>query len=300
MAAKLSWSLFNEKVCLKPMDTSVSTNNLAVGSDVLRNTAHILEPLVALLMEHGVTYQQLAETLKTVFIKIAEREFAADERRLTDSHLAVTTGIHRKDIRRLREMMALPASQKRDEAPQSLTAAVFTHWLTDPNFCNQNGQPKILQRHGGEQSFEELVRSISKDVHPRTVLNELARLEMVVEDDEQVCLKVDAFVPNPDFTQMLDYLGANLHDHAAAATHNVLGKGPAFLEQSIFSNAIPPEAVEDIATLVRQEWKHLLKSAVPQVAHHEASYQQQYGAQPHSTSGTRIRFGMYFFAEKNS
>jgi hypothetical protein len=281
------------------MDTSVSTNNLAVGGDVLRNTAHILEPLVVLLMEHGVTYPQLAEVLKTVFIKIAEREFAADQRRLTDSKLAVTTGIHRKDIRRLREMMALPASQERAELPQSLTAAVFTHWLTDPDYCDRNGQPKPLARHGASPSFEALVRSISKDVHPRTVLNELARLEMVVEDDELLRLKAEAFVPNPDFTQMLDYLGASLHDHAAAATHNVLGKAPAFLEQSIFSDAIAAPAVEEIATLVRQEWKHLLKAAVPRIAHHETNYQQQYRAQQGNTGSTRIRFGMYFFAEKN-
>lgn len=282
------------------MDTSTSTTNMAVAGMVLHRTARILEPLVALLLEHGVTYPQLAETLKMVFIKIAEREFAPGARRVTDSNLAVTTGIHRKDIKRLREMMAQPVSQKLDEMPQSLTAAVFTHWLTNPRYCDQNGQPRALPRHGGEHSFEGLVRSISKDVHSRTVLNELSRLEMVSQDEETVRLKADAFVPNPDFTQMLDYLGANLHDHAAAATHNVLAKGPAFLEQSIFSDAVPSQAVEEIAALVRQEWKHLLKTAVPEVAHHEANYQQQFAAQAANGSSARIRFGMYFFAENNS
>jgi hypothetical protein len=282
------------------MDSTSSTLNMAVvGGMVLQRTASVLEPLVALLLEHGVTYPQLAETLKMAFVKIAEREFTPGLRRVTDSNLAVTTGIHRKEIKHLREIMALPAAGNLDETPQSLTAAVFLRWLTDPRYCEPDGQPGALPRHGGERSFESLVRSISKDVHSRTVLNELARLEMVTEDEEAVRLNADAFVPNPEFPRMLDYLGANLHDHAAAATHNVLAKGPKFLEQSISCEAVPLPAVEEIAALVRQQWTQVRDAVTPEVARHEATFQQQFAAQPADGSSARIRFGMYFFAESN-
>lgn len=94
--------------------------------------------------------------------------------------------------------------------------------------------------------------------------------------------------------------GARSPDRLSYPSHNVLAKGPAFLEQSIFSDAVPSQAVEEIAAPVRQEWKHLLKAAVPQVAQHEANYQEQIAAQAANGSSARIRFGMYFFAENNS
>jgi len=273
---------------------------MANADMVLQCTAHILEPLVALLLAQGVTYPQLAETMKIVFINIAAREFSTDIRRINDSNLSMTTGIHRKDIKRLRKTIEQPRSNALSDMPKSLSAAVFTHWMTNSFYCDPHGQPKALPQHGGENSFEGLVRCISKDVHSRTVLNELLRLGMVIEEEETVRLKTDAFVPNPDFAQMLGYLRANLHDHAAAATHNIQGKGPAFLEQSIFSDAIPKLSVEEIATLVRQEWKQLVKKTVPAVAHQENNLQEQQDpAQSTLSESARIRFGMYFFAESN-
>jgi hypothetical protein len=154
-----------------------------------------------------------------------------------------------------------------------------------------------LRSGNGAPSFDDLVRSISTDVHPRTVLNELLRLELVRVEGEVIHLKVNAFVPNPDFAHMLAYLGANLHDHAAAATHNVLAEGPAFLEQSIYSDAIPAEAVKELDAMARNEWTHMLKRVVPEVARHETgkSNPDEAGQQP-TLHTVRMRIGMYFYA----
>jgi hypothetical protein len=268
------------------------------GAAVLQQTAHILYPLIQLLLQHGVTYPQLADALKGVFIEAAQRS-EHDTGRMTDSELAVRTGIHRKDVKRLRSETAAQAPGRPDDTPRSLTSAVFTRWLTDPDYCNKVGQPKALPRNADSaHSFDALVKSISKDVHPRTVLNELNRLNLVSIERESVKLKVDAFVPNSDFAQMLEYMGANLHDHAAAAVQNMLGTGPRFLEQSIYSDAIHAEAVQEVAGLARQEWTHMLKRVVPEVARHEPD-QQDDTAQAGKTlqHHARVRLGMYFYAE---
>jgi len=193
----------------------------APGAGVLRQVAYLLKPLVRLLLAHGVTYPRLCETLKSVFIEEARR--GADQRagRLTDSYLAVTTGIHRKDIRRLAGDQAQARANAAD-AHHGLASAVFTRWLSDPAYCDAAGQPRPLARNG-ERGFEEMVKTVSTDVHPRTVLNELVRLELASVEGDLVHPRVNAFVPNPDTAQMLQYLGDNLHDHAAAAVRNVLG-----------------------------------------------------------------------------
>jgi hypothetical protein len=269
------------------------------GAAVLQQTAHILYPLVQLLLQHGVTYPQLADALKSVFIEAAQRG-ERDSGRMTDSELAVRTGIHRKDVKRLRSERAAQLPGRPDDTPRSLTSAVFTRWLTDPEWCDKVGQPKALTRNADDaHSFDALVKSVSKDVHPRTVLNELNRLSLVSIERDSVQLKVDAFVPNSDFAQMLEYMGANLHDHAAAAVQNMLGTGPRFLEQSIFSDAIHAEAVLEVAGLARQEWTHILKRVVPEVARHEPDRQDdtaEAGTTPQQHA--RVRLGMYFYAER--
>jgi hypothetical protein len=285
------------------MDPPISAGPLTKGEQVLEQTARVLQPLVHLLLEHGVTYPQLAETLKRVFIAMAEKEGARPGRYVTDSRLAITTGIQRKDIKRLRDAADQPTVHTRAEPRQSIAAVVFTHWLTDRNYCDQDGQPLPLPRQGSERSFETLVRSISKDVHPRTVLNELTRLQMAQVEDDQVRLNADAFVPNPDFEQMLSYLGANLHDHAAAATHNVLGGAPPYLEQSIYSDAVDAAAIGDLIAMARGEWGRVLKTVVPEIARHELIDPEPAPPGPDGKSGVhgvRIRLGMYFFAEPES
>jgi hypothetical protein len=274
--------------------------SMSTSATVLDQVTGVMGPLVELLLEHGVTYPQLAETLKAVFVDSAQRTAMLASSRITDSKIAITTGIHRKDVRRLRTA--------KDQAPQpnnvvtspSPTSVVITRWLTHASYCNSEGEPKPLPRSGGgEQGFDELVKSVSTDVHPRTILDELVRLGLVTLDNECVQLKVDSFVPKPDFIQMINFLGANLHDHAAAATHNMLGKSPAFLEQSIYSDCVNSDAISDLILLARQQWTRMLKEVVPEVAQHEVNIEGTSSSNEDKTKDvTRIRLGMYFFAEK--
>jgi hypothetical protein len=156
-----------------------------------------------------------------------------------------------------------------------------------------------LSRNGDVAiSFDALVGTISKDVHPRTVLNELTRLDLVDVEGETVRLKVTSFVPDADFTQMLNYMGANLRDHAATAVQNILGDGPRFLEQSIYSDAVYARSVDELAELARKVWAHVMKRVVPQVAQFEPGEQgngTDAGKAPNQYA--RIRLGMYFYAE---
>jgi hypothetical protein len=266
---------------------------------VVRQIAYILRPMVQLLLTHGGTYPQLAETLKSVFIEVARSDTEQNAWRMTDSKLAVKTGLRRQDIKRLCAVDVQMESRGSSQTSVSLTSAVFTRWLSDSAYCDKDGKPKTLQRLGNSpHSFGTLVKSISTNVHPRTVLNELGRLGLVDIEGDSIHPKVDAFVPKSDFAQMLEYFGANLHDHAATAVRNMLDEQPAFLEQSLFNNGIHAEAVEELAGLARQKWTNILKTVMPKVERHELSEQdgkEQVGA-PHPQRA-RVRVGMYFYAE---
>jgi hypothetical protein len=269
------------------------------GAAVLEQVAGAMQPLVQLLLAHGVTYPQLADTLKGVFVDAAERNAAVDCVRVTDSKIAITTGIHRKDVKRLREAGTCADKATPDAVSPGTTSVVITRWLADKAYADANGRPQALTRNGAsERSFDALVKSVSKDVHPRTILDELLRLDLVTLHNECVQLKVDSFVPKPDFIQMLGFLGANLHDHAAAATHNTLGKLPPFLEQSVYSDTVDAAAIAELATLARQQWAHVLKEVVPEVARHEITTPaSSVESVQNKTPIARLRLGMYFYAE---
>ena len=68
-------------------------------------------------------------------------------------------------------------------------------------------------------SFETLVASVNTDIRPRAVLDEWLRLGVVqIDDSDQVCLVVDAFVPEKGLDEKAFLFGQNIHDHLAACT----------------------------------------------------------------------------------
>ena len=67
----------------------------------------ILQPLARLLVSQGVSYGQVGEMLKTAMVRAAfERaKHGPTQPGTTASTVSVATGIHRKDIKRLREQL---------------------------------------------------------------------------------------------------------------------------------------------------------------------------------------------------
>ena len=90
------------------------------------------------------------------------------------------------------------------------------------------GAPRPLPRLASsseKHSFESLVRSVNTDIRPRVVLDEWLRLGIVqIDEQDRVCLSVRAFIPRDGSEEMTYYFGRNLHDHVAAAVHNMLGE----------------------------------------------------------------------------
>jgi hypothetical protein len=256
----------------------------------------ILRPLVRLMIARGVTLPALVAALKQTFVEVAVRDFRLDGSEPSDSRVSVLTGVHRKDVRTLRDAARPPPGSAR----RPLAATVVGRWLGDPAFLDAAGRPARLRRQadGGAPSFEALVEGVSRDVHPRTVLDELLRLGLVELDaaGEAVRLLAEGFVPSGDDAAALGFFQQNLHDHAAAATANLLAgpDDPRCLERAVFYNNIPAAELDRIEgearTLSLAALRHLNGLAL------EA---QQAG---HAAPGpkARFRFGVFFWREAPS
>ena len=70
-----------------------------------------------------------------------------------------------------------------------------------------------------------------------------------MNDDDQVILDTEAFVPKGDTAEKAFYFGHNLHDHAAASTHNVLGERPPFFERSVHYSELSQGSIAELRKL---------------------------------------------------
>jgi hypothetical protein len=253
----------------------------------------VLRPLVKLMLARGVTFPYLAELLKALFVEVADKEFRIGVKPSTDSRVSLVTGVHRKDVSRLRQN--LHSSIETVPSVVSLGAQLVALWLGSPRYLNDDGSPKPLPRfvsEGGELSFEGLVASVNSDIRSRVVLDEWHHLGVVHFDDERrVCLNAEAFVPAEGFDEKAFYLGHNLHDHAAAAAHNLLGAQPAFLERCVHYDALSPGSIE---LLARQSEEFGMKTLLALNKSALAAEQKDAGD---TTPRQRMTFGIYFYSE---
>jgi Family of unknown function (DUF6502) len=276
---------------------------------LVRALRQVLRPLVRLMLARGITYPYLAELLKGLFVEVADKDFRLSDKPPTDSRVSLVSGVHRKDVSRLRAVLQTPD----DIAPSvvSLGAQLVAHWLGSALYLDEAGQPKPLARfasEGGAMSFEALVASVNSDIRSRVVLDEWLRLGVVRLDDERrVCLNTEAFVPAKGFDEKAFYFGHNLHDHAAAAVHNLLGAPPTagagvaagaafapFMERSVHYDELSPES---IARLARQSEELGMQAllAVNKTAMEAEQHDSTQGEGPQPRQ--RMTFGIYFYSE---
>nr|WP_314071200.1 DUF6502 family protein [uncultured Roseococcus sp.] len=221
---------------------------------LLRALRRPLRPLVRLLIRAGVTFPVCAEMLRCLYVETAAKDPSPDGRPPTDSRLTLLTGVHRKEIRRLRE-----AAEPGDDAPPAvvtLNSQLIARWLGLPETTDEGGDPLPLSRAG----FDALVAGVTTDLRPRTVLdNWIAQGIATIDPDERIRLNVAAFVPREGGEARLFYLSRNLHDHVAAAAANVSAAGaPPFLERSLHYDRLSPEAAAKLEAAGRAAAQQLL------------------------------------------
>jgi hypothetical protein len=270
----------------------------AAGSDsssaLSRALRRLLRPLVHLLLARQITLPHLVSLLKELYVDVAESDFALEDKRQTDSRIHLLTGIHRKDIKRLR-------SRSDDEdagtASSSLGTGIAARWAAFPRFQDESGHPRPLPRQSSssdEASFEELVESVSRDIRPRAVLDEWIRLGVAhIDDQDRVVLEKDAFVPSRSFNEKAHFFGRNLQIHIAAAAQNLLDQEPPFVDRALSYGRLTPKSVDQLLALSEE----LGMEAIQEITRRAVELQESDENAPDASE--RVRFGIYTFRSES-
>ncbi len=262
---------------------------------ILDRVLRVLQPLVRLLLRHGVTYPVFAAALKRLFLDAARAELAQRGMAQTDSAVTLLCGVHRRDVRNLTR----EAAERSEPAmpPLGLAAQVVAQWMQRPGYQGADGRPRLLPRSGAAESFDALVAGVSSDVRPRAVLDELLRLGVAQETaDGGVDLVAAGFAPRQGLDEMSWLMASNLHDHAAAAVANLAGEAN-FLEQAVFVDRLSPDSIEQLRTAAREAWRQAFHTVMQQAQQRFDADNAPAAGEPGAAPRHRARFGVYFFSE---
>ena len=256
---------------------------------VLAALRQLLRPLVRFLLDHQVSFPMLSRLLKEIYVDVADLELPLAGRTQTITRLSLLTGVHRKDVKRLREA-EIPEAAVAAAAP--LGALIAVRWTSDEAYLDAQGRPLALPRHGSAAgpSFEGLVASVSTDIRPRTVLDEWLRLGVArVDEQDHVHLQVDAFVPETGFDEKAFFFGRNTRDHLAAAAHNLRGEQPSLPDRAVYYGGISEASAEELRELAERAGMDAL-----QRVNRRARELKQRDATS-ASAGQRMTMGFYFY-----
>lgn len=255
---------------------------------------NILRPLVRYLIGRGWTYPALSEMLKAVYVEEALQHHAEDKKPATDSRVSLLTGVHRKDVKRLREVLGSHSPVPVLPHGAALAARVVAAWTSLPRYLDAKRKPKVLPlRHlPNRVSFEGLAREVRADMRANVILDELVRAGVAdVDEDGKVHLLRSAYVSDIP-RDKLAYLGDNVSDHLKSALHNVSGKDKPFLERAVYYELVDTDELDALRPELYQLSEEFLQAINRRVMplNRKASRHAVAG-------GRRMRLGVFYFED---
>ena len=104
----------------------------------------LCKPLIRLLIEKGMTFTQFRELMKELYVEVADKHFSLDDNKPSDSRIFVLTGVHRKDVKRIRQQAEQEDSQITSSA--SLSGEIVARWTSMPEYLDDKGKPRHLPK----------------------------------------------------------------------------------------------------------------------------------------------------------
>lgn len=245
--------------------------NIGNMSNLPTNDAEFNLQQVLLLMNHltqwlvrsGVGYMEFSAALKPIFYQQALTELERLDQKTTVSAISLLAGLHRKDVSAYKETSAAgkPLTEATVAEPISVPARVIGLWIAED--C----PPRLPFSDSEQPSFEFLVKKISSERHPRSVLNELIRLGIVDEDLGEVVLKKGSFIPDQLHQESRKLLSHNLQSHFEAGLHNLFETDQiTHLEEAVRADELTAESVQLLTQYSIELWedysKQLMEYAV--------------------------------------
>ena len=218
-----------------------------VKDAALLSLERVLDPLLGLMFEAGLTVQEFNKLARERAVKIAITRVLKENGRPSNSRVSIVTGLPRSEVTKILKSLD---SIERPKPGLHPARRILAAWHDDPRFLAPNGVPEDLPIFGRRRSFEGLVQKYGGGIPVRAMLDELIQLNAVEQIQEQ---KVRAKARVPISTGLsarsMIAIGDRARDLLVTLAHNVRLKGSPHFE----ATAVLDDSEIDKVSLIRRE-----------------------------------------------
>jgi Family of unknown function (DUF6502) len=207
----------------------------------------ILDPLVDLMIDAGVTVHEYTQLVRERAVHNAAKRVLKDTGRDSKSRVAIITGLPRSEVARLLRSGETLSTKTVGQHP---ARKVLAAWFDNPQFLASSGEPAVLPIFGRRRSFERLVATQSRGIPVRAMLDELTQLDAVERlPDQQVRAKARVPISTGLTTSAVAGIGERTGDLLETLTSNLRrSSNPLFV-----GTAHADEIELDMVSLVRRD-----------------------------------------------
>lgn len=227
----------------------------------------VLQPLVRLLLRHGVSHAEFCNWAKQAYVTEASTNFGIDNKTPTVSRISIVTGINRKEVKRIRE---LPSSVDTGVSKHNRAIRVVTGWLQDSDYSDARKRPRVLVYGNPDDSFNQLVKRYGGDVPARAMLDELTRVGTVERKDNNVKLLHKGYVPHESESALLELFAVSATDLLTTLDHNVTHTDDRRLQMSVAYDRVSSKGLQQFKSLSADKAMTLLKELDAQLSPFDA------------------------------
>lgn len=266
---------------------------------VLSVFAALVQPLMRVAFEYGISAGEIAGVARRVYIQALEARLRDQKRPTTDARLAIVAGLAKSDVSALREASRLGAPHSlRSSVSLDQVTNLLTVWHTQPGFSGAYGLALELDLQptpgSPRRSFRELLSAACRGVDEDAMLDELVAAGSVeVIDGTTVRCLSRAYLPQGEDVKRIERMGRFLASVAASFVHNVLRNNtdPVYFERAVTSDEPLTENGRDkFLALTGERGQELLAEL--------DTFLTRLAASERSDLGKRYGVGIYFFEDQ--
>ena len=250
----------------------------------------VLQPLVRLLLRHGVSHAEFCNWAKQAYVDQAATHFGIDGKKPTVSRISIVTGINRKEVKRIRE---LPSAVNTGVSKHNRAVRVVTGWLQDKDFCDSRNRPRVLDYGDPQDSFNQLVLRHGGDVPARAMLDELKRVGTVSHTNGRVKLLHKGYVPHHSESALLDLFSTSATDLLTTLEHNLTHTEQRRLQMSVAYDRVSSEGIEVFRKLSADQAMDLLRALDASLS----QYDKDANPSLEDEGEHRVGLGVYFIED---
>lgn len=251
---------------------------------VLQACRAMLRPIVRLLLKSGIVHRDLNALIREVYVEITRTEFGLRGRPTSISRTALLTGMARKEVRRIANL--LEGDAYREPSSQDRITRVLSGWFQDPDYLDSDGRPLAIRAEGLAPSFADLKARYGGDVPASAILRELLNAGTVQKlPDGKLQPVTRYFMPNPADPEHLLRAGDVIEDIGSTVMRNLYRDtdAPSWFERRAINTQMPPEKVAEFRAHIETEGQKFLEQIDAWLSENEA---------PRGSASTHLRLGL--------